>query len=249
MYWHGGCVLGEGLPTNVASKGHMRSRNCLLILFLSLMASPASAEDEYEDEGPPPLENSGRISLQTGWRYTPNTRLFDDYYAQPRNSGLTRAGGAIGGPLLTTTFAYSPREWLELGVDLFFTYERMRVTGLPGLNAVTFGAMLGLRFQKELELGPQGFIPFVGPLLGTTFTSALFDEGPSVETFAPTLGLTAGGTLRLSPEWGVTFEYRLTYARGNAEKLGPYDSGGHWLVVGMAYTFPTPPDRPLSRNF
>ncbi|MDY7232146.1 hypothetical protein [Hyalangium rubrum] len=237
------------------------SRNRLFLLLLHLVALPAFAEDkesseyedasEYEEEEAknPSLEGSRRFSLQTGWRYTPNTRFFDNFYARQENRGLTRAGGALGGPLLAGTFAYSPQNWLEVGFDLFFTYERMQLTKKPGLNAITFGAILGLRLQRRLELGSKEFIPFVGALVGPTFAGAYFDGGQSVENFAHAFGATAGGTLRLSSKWGLCVEYRLTYAKGQAERLGTYDAGGSWLAVGLTYVFPTAQDRPLSRNF
>jgi hypothetical protein len=56
-------------------------------------------------------------------------------------------------------------------------------------------------------------------------------------------------TLRLNSKWGVSFEYRLVFARGEAEDLGLYNAAGHGFAVGMTYQFPEVPDRPLSRHF
>jgi hypothetical protein len=240
------------------------SRHCLLTLLVLLVAPAASAQDEkakppYEDEyagyevqvedpGPPRLKGASRFSLQTGWRYTPNTKFFDRYYALPENRRLTRAGGAIGGPLVTATFAYSPLDWLEVGLDLFFTYERMQLTNSPGLNAISFGLAGGLRFQKRMELGAREFVPYFGVLLGPTFAGAFFDGGNSVENFAQTMGATVGGKLRLSPKWGLNIEYRLTLAQGQVDRLGIYNAGGHWLTVGLSYYFPLIKDHPLSRD-
>ena len=108
------------------------SHGSLLILLVTLAASSASAQ--YDEEALPlELKGSGRFSLQTGWRYTPNTGFYDGYYSQVENRDLSRASGSIGGPLLTATFAYSFTNLIELGIDLFTTYERMRLTDQPGL--------------------------------------------------------------------------------------------------------------------
>ncbi|QRK12832.1 hypothetical protein JQX13_24035 [Archangium violaceum] len=223
-------------------------RNPLLLLLVLLTASTASAE--YDEEEPPPmLESSSRFSLQTGWRYTPNTRFYDDYYSQPGNRNLERSGDAIGGPLLAATFAYSPMEWLELGADLFATYERMQLTRQPGLNAMTFGALVGLRFQKLLEIGPEGLVPSVGALMGPLFAASFFDGGGSVENTSMTIGGTVGATLRLSEKWGIVFEYRLLFAKGVAEEGGVYDAVGNWFSVGMTYQLPSVPDRPMRKLF
>jgi hypothetical protein len=220
----------------------------LLILLVTLAASTASAQYE-EEEAPPELEGSSRFSLLTGWRYTPNTRFYEDYYSQPENRGLPRAGGAIGGPLLTATFAYSITNLMELGIDLFATYERIQLTGQPGLNAVTYGALLGLRFQKQLAIGPKGLIPSVGILTGPLLAASYFDGGRAVENYTQAFGASLGATLRLSPKWGLCFEYRLLFAKGEAEDVGVYDAAGNWLGVGMTYQFPSEPDRPMSRHF
>ena len=222
----------------------------LLLLLVLLTASTASAQ--YEEEEAPPmleLEGSSRFSLQTGWRYAPNTQFFDDYYSQVKNRNLTRAEGAIGGPLLTATFAYSPLEWLELGVDLFTTYERMLLTNKPGLNAMTFGALVGLRVQKLLEFGSTVLVPSVGVLMGPMFAVASFDGEPAVENGAQVVGGTVGATLRLGEKWGLVFEYRLLFGKGVAEEVGVYDALGNWFSVGMTYQLPDVPDRPMIKRF
>ena len=224
------------------------SHGSLLILLVTLAASSASAQ--YDEDAPPPeLKGTGRFSLQTGWRYTPNTRFYDNYYSQAENRDLSRARGSIGGPLLTATFAYSFTNLIELGIDLFTTYERMRLAGQPGLNTVTYGALLGLRFQKRLELGPEGLIPSVGILTGPLFAGAYFDGGRAIETSNQAVGLSLGATLRLSPKWGLALEYRLLLARGEVEDIGKYNAGGHWFALGMTYQFAQESDRPLSGRF
>lgn len=247
-------------------------RRRLFLLLVLLVAPAASAQDsneegkgsrqdygDYAGEEPTkskevkvegPMERSSRFSLQAGWRYAPNTRFFDKYYARSENRGLTRADGTFGGPLVAGTFAYSPLEWVEVGMDAFFTYERMAVAAKPELNAITFGVMFGVRAQHRLVIRQKELIPFVGVLSGPTFAASYFAGGRSVESFGQAAGLTAGATLRLTPMWGVNFDYRLTFANGEAEQLGSYNAGGSWFSVGLTYIFPKKVrERPLKRGF
>jgi hypothetical protein len=229
-------------------------RSPLLLLLVTLASTSAAAQSEdagYEEEEQPQTELDGtsRLSVQTGWRYTPNTRFYDNYYSDVDNRGLQRSRGAIGGPLLTGTFAYSITNLVELGIDLFATYERMQLTGQPGLNAVTYGALLGLRFQHRFDIGPHGLVPSVGLLLGPLLAAAYFDGGFAVENYTQAIGATVGATLGLTPKWGLRVEYRLLAAKGTAEDVGLYEAGGNWFSVGFNYTFPSEPDRPMGRNF
>lgn len=230
------------------------SRSPLLLLAL-LAATPslaAKAEDDgYETEEKPrhELEHTSRFSLLTGWRYAPNGRFFDAYYLDPDHVGLQRSGSGIGGPLLSGAFAYSPTNFFELGIDLFATYERMTLTGKPGLNAVTYGALIGLRFQHRLELGPHGVIPSAGVLIGPMLAASYFDGGSALENYTQSIGLTAGATVNLSEVWGLRFEYRLLTGRGEAEDIGTYEAAGSWFSVGLNYQFDSQPDRPMGRMF
>ncbi len=215
-----------------------------VLLLVTLTASVAFAQYD-EDEGPPKLEGTSRISVLGGWRYAPNFTFYNNYYFDQDNRNLQRSRGSIGGPLLTGSFAYSVTELIEVGIDLFATYERMELTNKPGLNAVTYGALVGLRFQKRFEIGPAGLIPSLGILAGPHIAAAFFDGGRSVENGGTGFGLTAGATLRLDPTWGVCFELRQIFARGEAEDVGFYNAGGSWLAVGVTYILPWEPDRKI----
>lgn len=220
----------------------------LLLVLLGASSASAQYEDEEEAKFARKLDGSSRVSLHAGWRYAPNGKFYDGYYSHPNNKGLERAGGSIGGPLVAGTFGYSPTEALEVGIDLFATYERMILTGQPGLNAITYGGLLGLRFQTQMEVA-EGLIPFFGILVGPMITGAFFDEGLAVENFTTAIGGTVGATLRLTPKWGLTFEYRLLLGQGVAEDLGPYNAAGSWFSVGMTYSFPRKADRPFTGRF
>lgn len=216
----------------------------VLLLLVTLTTTVASAQYD-EDEGPPKLEGTNRISVVGGWRYAPNFTFYDNYYFKESNQRLQRSRGSIGGPALTATFGYSVTNLIEVGADLFATYERMKLTGKPGLNTVTYGAMLGLRFQKRFEVGPAGLIPSVGILAGPHIAAAYFDGGRALENGGTGFGLTAGATLRLNPTWGVCFELREIFARGEVEDVGYYNAGGSWLAVGVTYTLPWESDRKI----
>ena len=235
------------------------SRSSLLLLatLAATTAAAAPAEDDGYDEGyeeteerpQDDLEGAGRFTFMPGWRYASNDRFFDLYYLHPNNRDLERSEGSIGGPLLTGCFAYSPTNLIELGIDLFASYERMTLTGQPGLNAVTYGALFGLRFQHKLDIGPYGLVPSAGVLVGPLISASYFDDGRAVEIVTQSMGVTAGATLYLSDVWGLRFEYRLLTGRGDAEDIGPYEAAGSWFSVGLNYQFPSKPDRPMGRVF
>lgn len=229
-----------------------RSPLLLLALLATILATASEAQDDGYETGEKPrreLEHTSRFSLLTGWRYAPNGRFFDGYYQDPDNVGLERSGSGIGGPLLSGAFAYSPTNFFELGIDLFATYERFKLTGQPGLNAVTYGALIGLRFQHKFEVGPHGLIPSAGVLIGPMLAASYFDGGQAVENYTQSIGLTAGATVNLSEVWGLRFEYRLLTGRGEAEDIGPYEAAGSWFSVGLNYQFESAPDRPMGRMF
>ncbi|WP_224241900.1 hypothetical protein [Hyalangium gracile] len=215
----------------------------VILLLVTLTASLASAQDDYapedyEVEENKRLEGTSRISIMGGWRYAPNLTFYDNYYLDRDNRGLERSRGSIGGPLVTGTFGYSVNDFIEVGIDLFATYERMVLTNKPGLNTATYGALVGLRFQKRLELGRQVVIPSAGVLVGPLIAAAYFDGGRAVERGGQALGFSAGATMRLSQTWGLSFEFRQLFAGGDAEDVGSYNAGGSWLSVGMTYVIP-----------
>lgn len=210
----------------------------LLPLLAALAASTAFAQG-----GAPSLEGEGRVSIQGGWRYVSNSTFYNGYYS--RNPGLERAPQSQGGPLVVGSFAYAITDLMEVGIDLFATAERMQLTNQPRLTILNYGALLGLRFQGWLDLGPEGTAPFLGLLTGPMLASATFQGQPVRETLSQAWAGTAGATLRLTPRWGLTLEYRLVFARGAVgkpeERFGSFNAGGSWLSVGVNYTFPPEP--------
>lgn len=195
-------------------------------------------EDEYDKEAAKRLEGTSRISIMGGWRYAPNLAFYDKYYSAPTHRDLERSRGSIGGPLLTGTFGYSVTELIEVGIDLFATYERMQLTNEPGLNIASYGALVGVRLQKRFELGSGVVIPSLGALAGPHIAASYFDGGRAVEQSSTAFGLCGGATVKFSKKWGLTFELRHILAPGDVEDVGGYNAGGTWLSVGMTYSFP-----------
>jgi hypothetical protein len=207
----------------------------LLTLLAALAASTAFAQD-----GAPSLEGEGRLSIQGGWRYVANSTFYNGYYSQ--RPELERSPQSHGGPLVVGSFAYAVTDLVEVGIDLFGTAERMQLTGQPELTILNYGALLGVRFQGWLNLGPEGTVPFLGLLTGPMLASSTFKGQPVRELLSQAWAGSAGATLRLTPRWGVTLEYRLAFARGAVgkpeERFGTFNAGGSWLSVGVSYTFP-----------
>jgi hypothetical protein len=225
-------------------------RSELLPFLVLLVASTASAQDDSSGSA---LEGGSRISIQGGLRYALNDTFYNNYYTQPGNIGLERAASPRWGPLGVATFAYSFKESLEMGIDLFATTQKMSLTNQPQLTTASYGALLGMRSQTFLDLGPYGTVPFVGLLTGPMVATSAFEGQKSRETLMQAWALAAGATVRMTPEWGVCLEYRFVLARGGVgtpeQRLGSFNAGGSWLTLGVTYNFARQPTSPLSRPF
>jgi hypothetical protein len=220
----------------------------LLTLLATLAASSAFAQDDA-----PSLDGAGRISIQGGWRYVSNSTFYNSYYSQPGNAGLERASKSPGGPLLVGSFAYAMSDLLEVGIDLFGAGERLQLTDQPQLSTFCYGALLGVRLQKWLALGPEGTVPFVGVLTGPLLATATFQGERPQETLVQAYAATVGATARLTPRWGLSLEFRQVFARGAVSKagqrFGSFNAGGSWLSVGVSYSFPPEPGPSLRNPF
>ena len=223
----------------------------LVSLALLLAAGSASAQEEG---GLAPLNGVGRISVQGGWRLSSNTTFYDSFYALPGFQGAQRAPESPGGPFLTGSFAYAVTDLIELGVDVFATGEQLRLTGAPTLTNITYGALLGVRFQGLLDvLTPEGVVPFVGIETGPTLALSRAENVGTKEVLTQAWVGSVGATFRLSPRWGITAEYRLAFARGQSafsrrkeyEQLASYNAGGNWFALGVTYMLPANPSRPI----
>jgi hypothetical protein len=226
----------------------------LVLLSVLLAAASASAQDDFDEELAP-LNGVGRLTLEAGWRLTPNGHFYDSFYALPDYQGVARAPASPGGPFLAGCFAYAVTDFIELGIDLFATGEQLRLTGAPTLTNVTYGALVGLRFQTLLDfLTPEGVVPFVGFQLGPTLVNSHAEGVGQRELFTQAYVGTVGATFRFSASWGLTAEYRLAFARGQValrnspgfERLSSFNGGGSWFALGVTYLWPPDPIRPFT---
>ncbi|MCP3138007.1 hypothetical protein [Pyxidicoccus xibeiensis] len=236
-----------------------------LLLAAPAFAQDAQAPEDAAEEVSTDLNGVGRISIQGGWRVTSNETLYTSWYGRPLNAGLPRAREAAGGPLVVGSFAFAITDMVELGIDLFATGGRLYLNEREaGSDVITerrfetlsFGALVGLRFQTVLpEVGPYGLVPFAGILTGPSLVSSKRQGDKVQEATTQAWVGSLGATLRLSPRWGLTAEYRLAFARGPVvHPLEPgnekpptssFSTGGNWLTLGVTYSFPAEPTRPL----
>jgi len=222
----------------------------LLLLVLLLSAAGASAQDA----GPSALDQTTRITVHGGWRLTPNNTFYEGYYTLPDNVGLPRAPESPGGPYVGATFGYSATELVEVGIDLFATGERLQLTGAPPITTVTYGALVGVRFQALLDvLTENGVVPFIGLQSGPVLAFSTVEGVGVRETFMQGWAGTVGVNFRLNAHWGIAADYRLVFARAanpfsgrpGLTELGSYNAGGSWFSVGVSFFFPPKVLKPL----
>ncbi|MCY1034925.1 hypothetical protein OV207_25990 [Corallococcus sp. BB11-1] len=231
-------------------------------LLFALIAAPAFAQDDADGDAPTSLDGVGRITVQAGYRLTSNATLYESWYGpKGPGAGLERAPESSGAPVGALTFAYAVSDLVELGLDLVGTTQNLRLTEGQGdgttvsrkVTTLAYGLLVGLRFQGVLDVGPQGLVPFVGLHTGPTVISSQREGSALQENVAQAWVGSLGATLRLSAKWGITAEYRLMFLRGPVESQdtarfkGPFSfsSGGNWFSLGVTYTFPPDPSRPL----
>ena len=224
-------------------------RRCLL-LALSLLSTSALAADDL-----PTLDGAGRITIEAGWRLTTNQTFYDSFYAFPDYQGLSRAALSPGGPYLAGSFGYGVTQNIELGIDLFTTGEQLHLTNAPTLTNITYGALVGVRFQTALDvLAANGLVPFIGLSTGPTLSYSSAEGVGKRELSTQCFVGMVGATLRLSAQWGITAEYRLAFARGQAaflnqdafKGLASFNAGGNWIALGVTYLIaPSPNTHPL----
>jgi hypothetical protein len=238
-----------------------------LSFVLAVLATPVSASAQGDEAGgssaPSNLDGVGRVTVLAGYRLTSNNTLYDAWYgAKGPGAGLSRAAETPGGLFGAATFAYAMSDLVEVGIDLFGTFNTLRLTEPTADGTVArkvktqaYGALLGLRFQGVVEgVGPEGLVPFVGLHTGPTVVSSVREGSELQETVTQAWVGSLGATLRLSARWGITAEYRFMFLRGpvqspdKAKYGGPFsfNTGGNWFGLGLTYTFPPDPSRPMT---
>ncbi|MBI3181941.1 MAG: hypothetical protein HYZ28_07335 [Myxococcales bacterium] len=177
------------------------------------------------------LEGFGRVAPCAGWRLTPN----DHFRAAASSLGLEVGRPSAGGPQLTGAFGYAASQWVEASIDLFAGGERLSVGGGTA-SSVTYGALVGARFQWPGAMGKQ-LVPYLGLHTGPVLIYVSSESG-AAETLTQAWAGSAGATLRLGERYGICAEYRLLFARGEVPGVSSLNGGGHWVSVGLVVYFP-----------
>jgi hypothetical protein len=185
----------------------------------------------------PKLEGAGRVTLLGGWRLTPN-----DYFANTAAAaGFPLEKPSAGGPMATGTFAYGATENIEVGIDLFGGGETLKLQGLEPYTSISYGALVGARFQTALFDG--ALVPHVGLLLGPLLALVSTPSvQPQEERLVTAYAGLIGASLRFGDRFGATLEYKYILARGIAPGIGGINAGGHWLGIGVTYYVASDPN-------
>lgn len=200
-----------------------------------LAAAAASSE-------PRRLEGSGRVTALPGWRLTPNHHFF----ARAAEQGFFADRSSKGGPQVTGTFSYVADESIEACIDLFGGGEQLHLSGVGEITSVTYGALLGARFQAP-GLLTDALVPYVGLLVGPALVYVAREGFAPDERLVTAYAAAAGLTYRLGERFGLTLEYKLMHARGVVPEISGVNGGGHLFALGFTTYFPS--DEPADSPF
>lgn len=168
-----------------------------------------------------------------GWRITVNdtfakgAALLDHPVERPSS----------GGPQGTAIFGYGVTPNVEVTIDLMLAYEQFKLVDLEAINAVTYGALVGIRLHK-IDFGFRGFDPSIGIAVGPTFGLVTSNSLETTETFSNAYAATVGFGYRINPRWGLQLEYRFMLARAAVADLPSISIGGNWFSLGLTFFFP-----------
>jgi len=202
-----------------------------------LLASSALAMPERWTTG---IDGVGRISVNAGWKLTPN----DYFYARALEQGDPAVWKGYGGPQLGASFGYGALSWIEASIDLFFGHDRFEIGGYHQITALTYGALVGVRFTF-MDLFFPGFCPYIGAGVGPTLGYVFAEGVEPVEKLVTGVAANAGITYRFNDRLGVSLEYRFLYARGMWHTSG-VNIGGSWISLAVVVYFPRSPSEVVS---
>ncbi len=203
-------------------------------LALWVAGSTAFAADERS------LEGMGRIAVQGGYRWTPNA----EFMRRAAEQLHPVVGGMSGGPQFSASFGYSPLDWVEATIDLIVGFENFRLEGLDQLTSTTYGALLGVRIAK-MDFPVHGLVPYFGAQLGPVLSFITGKAITSAERLNTGCSINAGLTVRVGDHWGVGFDARYLFARGDVSEVATLDAGGLWVSLSISYFIPAGPKDPL----
>src|SRR5687768_14898462 len=111
-----------------------------MLLTVALMTGTAAAQTPT---------GGGRITLFPGYRLG----LQNSFYRTAALAGFTRAPGAMGGPALWGTFAYTATQYVEVAIEPFLGTEVLHLAEVPPIRMYTYGVTIGARAQYPTESG------------------------------------------------------------------------------------------------
>jgi len=206
------------------------------VVFACLLASSlASAQ-----EAPRSVEGMGRIAVQGGYRWTPNS----EFMRRAADLQHPVVGSMNGGPQFSASFGYAPLDWVEATIDVFVGFESFKLEGFEEFTSTTYGALLGIRLVK-MDFPVRRLVPYLGAQLGPVLSFITSKSTPGAERLNTGYSINAGLTVRLTDRWGVGFDVRYLFARGDVPEVATIDAGGLWVSLSLTYFIPAGPKDPL----
>ncbi len=206
------------------------------VLLSSLIAASVAfaAEDERTMEG------MGRVAIQGGYRWTPNA----DFVRRAGLLGHPLEGGLTGGPQFSASFGYAPLDWVEATIDAIVGFENFKLKDYEEFTSTTYGALLGVRLAK-MDFPFRGLVPYIGVQLGPVLAFVTSKSVAQAERLNTAYAINAGLTVRFKEHWGIGFDVRYLFARGDVSEVATLDAGGLWMSLSVTYFINAGPKDPL----
>ncbi len=211
-----------------------------MVTRTAVLACLLAACPSFADEAARSLEGMGRVAVQGGYRWTPNA----DFKRRAEAQGHPVEAGLTGGPQFSASFGYAPLDWVEATIDVFVGFENFRVKDFEEFTSTTYGALLGVRFAK-MDFPFRGVVPYFGAQLGPVLSFITSKSTPGSERLNTGYSINAGLTFRVADRWGIGFDARYMFARGDVPEIATIDAGGLWISLSVTYFIPAGPKDPL----
>ncbi len=183
------------------------------------------------------LDNTGRITVMAGYRYTPNGYFIDKAKAAASDYSLVGPGGLYGG----ASFGYGAFEWCELLIDAFVAWEQFKLQGhQEPFTSFSYGALLGVRITRN-DFPIEGVVPHLGLQVGPVLSIVSSSTEPGTEKVQNGYMFSAGFTWRFADRFGLTFDVRYLMARHFVADIAGMSVGGLMFSLGFTTYFIPPP--------
>ncbi len=207
--------------------------------FALLSALLLSAAVAHAD-GARSIDGIGRITVQGGYRWTPNNYFNEK--ASAAGHPVTRA--SPGGPQVSASFGYGATDFIEGTIDLIFGYESFTLKNLEPFNSFTYGALLGVRFAK-MDFPIRGLLPHVGAQMGPILGFVSSPSNDNQERLTTGYSFNAGLSWRFTERFGLTFDTRFLVARAYVNGISGINVGGLFFSLGFTVFFAPSPKTAL----